>query len=199
VRSTSSCASPLLIRARFMPADPNLVRNVFELTLDEFFVRETQGVLEGVNERSNCGRMAFYLQRIADAYGLDGYFADTEYNRKQNGEVKTILDREMKVVAINCDLILHSRGSSLDADNLIAIEVKKREAKGDEKIKDRERLRALTKASYDDIWSNDGVTLPEHVCGYVLGVYIELDRRCRQCLVEYYRSGNKFDERVRGF
>jgi hypothetical protein len=190
---------PTLIRARCMPTDPNLLRIVFEQTLDEFFVNETQEVLEGVNERNNCGRMAIYMQRIADANGTDGYFADMEYNRKQNGELKTILDGEMKVVVINCDLILHSRGRSIDADNLIAIEVKKREGKDNEKTKDRERLRALTKASFDNIWSNDGMTLPEHVCGYVLGVYIELDRRRRQCLLEYYRSGNKFEERVRGF
>lgn len=143
--------------------------------------------------------MAMYMQRIAAEHGLHGYFADTEYNRKQDGKVKTILDHEMKVVAINCDLILHSRGSYIAADNLIAVEVKKRDGREDDKTKDKERLRALTKASYDDIWSYDGVALPEHVCGYVLGVYVELDRQNRQCLLEYYSAGNKFEERVHAF
>lgn len=183
-----------------MIVDLTLLRTVFELTLDEFFAQEIQEILEGVNERNNCGRMAMYMQRIADAHGLQGYFADVEYNRKQDGRVKTILDREMKVVTINCDLILHSRGNNKAADNLIAIEVKKREGREDEKTKDKERLRALTKASYDDdVWSYDGVALPEHVCGYVLGVYIELDRHRQQCLLEYYKEGNKFEERTRAF
>jgi hypothetical protein len=93
-----------------MAADPTLLRTVFELTLQEFFVHETHEVLEGVNERNNCCRMEIYMQSIAEAHGLHGYFADAEYNRKQNGRIKTILDREMKVVAINCDLILHSCG-----------------------------------------------------------------------------------------
>jgi len=135
-----------------MPADPMFLRDVFELTLEEFFVHETHEVLRGVNERNNCGRMAIYMQRIAEAHGLHGYFADMEYNRNQ-----------------------------------------------EDKTKDRERLRALTKASYDDIWSHDGVVFPEHVCGYCLGVYVELDRQNRQCSLEYYSAGNKFEERVHAF
>jgi hypothetical protein len=182
-----------------MAADPTLLKAVFELTLDEFFVHETHEVLVGVNERNNCGRMAIYMQRIAEAHGLHGYFADTEYNRKQDGRVKTILDREMKVVKINCDLVLHSRSGNIAADNLIAVEVKKRDSKEEDKTKDRERLRALTKASYDDIWSHDGVVFPEHVCGYCLGVYVELDRQNRQCLLEYYSAGDKSEQRLHEF
>ena len=178
-----------------MAAELDLLLTIFGETLDEFFAYETQEVLDGVNERNNCGRMAVYMQRIADAYGLKGYFADTEYNRKQNGRIKTILDRKAKVVTINCDLILHSRGQNTAQDNLIAIEVKKREARDEDKENDRERLRALTKTTYDDVWSYDGVILPEHVCGYILGVYIELNRQHRVCLIEYYRSGEKYEER----
>ena len=77
--------------------------------------------------------------------------------------------------------------------------MKKRDAPKAEKEKDRERLRALTKASYDDIWSADGVALPGHVCGYVLGVFMELDRSKRTCKFEYYRHGEKFEEASRAF
>ena len=182
-----------------MPVDPALVRVVFEESMALFFQHEVQEVLEGVNERNNCGRMAIYLQQVAHLHGLTDYFADTEYNRKQNGAVKTILDGQMRVVAINCDLLLHSRGKIVDEDNLIAVEVKKRYAPKDEKEKDREQLRALTKASYDDIWSNDGVALPKHVCGYALGVFVELDRKTRVCRFEYYRQGAKIEEATLAF
>lgn len=177
----------------------DLIREVFERTLDMFFQHETQEVLEGVNERNNCGRMSIYLQQVANDHGLTGYFADTEYNRKQNGAVKTILDGQMRVVQINCDLLLHSRGQIVAEDNLIAVEVKKHDTSWREKDKDRDRLRALTKASYDDIWSSDGVAHPEHVCGYQLGVFVELNRVNRTCLLEYYRRGEKFDETARSF
>jgi hypothetical protein len=182
-----------------MTIEINLLRTIFDLTLDKFFACETQEVLEGVNERNNCSRMSIYMQHIAEAHNLQGYFADAEYNRKQDGMVKTILDGEYKVVTINCDLILHSRGENFSEDNLIAVEVKKREAKVKDKLKDRERLRAMTKASYDEVWSNDGVTHPEHVCGYGLGVYVEIDRLSRRCLVEYYRAGEKVEDRVQVF
>ena len=75
---------------------PMVLRNIFDLTIDEFFRRETQEVLEGVNERNNCGRMALYMQHFAEANNLHHYFADTEYNRKQDGKIKTILDGEMR-------------------------------------------------------------------------------------------------------
>ncbi|ALV04987.1 hypothetical protein [Roseateles depolymerans] len=182
-----------------MSITPTLVRRVFDQTLETFFEHEVQEVLEGVNERSNCGRMAICLQHAANAHGLVDYYADTEYNRKQDGKVKTILDGAMRVIAINCDLLLHSRGQIIRQDNLIAIEVKKRDTPPADKYKDRERLRALTKGSYDDIWSADGVALPEHVCGYVLGVFVELDRFKRICQLEYYEGGQKVEQSSRTF
>lgn len=182
-----------------MPLSPVLIRQVFENAIDLFFKHEVQEVLDGVNERSNCGRLLIYLQQMANEAGLTGYFADTEYNRKQNGKIKTILDSQAKVVLINCDLILHSRGNIVKEDNLIAIEVKKTDARYKEKEKDKERLRALTKTSYDDIWSCDGVTSPEHVCGYALGIFVELDRYQRICKFEYYQRGTKIDEVTRRF
>jgi hypothetical protein len=51
--------------------------------------------------------------------------------------------------------------------------MKKASAPENEKQNDKLRLMALTKDSYDDVWSFDGKTLPEHVCGYTLGIYYE--------------------------
>jgi len=182
-----------------MAINPASIRQLFDQSLDVFFEHEVQEVLEGVNERNNCQRMSIYMQALAHQHGLTMYFADTEYNRKQGGEVKTILDGQMKVVPINCDLILHSRGQIRAEDNLIAVELKKRDTPKAEKDKDRERLRALTKSSYDDIWSNDGLAIPEHVCGYALGVFVELDRHKRVCRLEFYREGALFETTDRSF
>jgi len=181
-----------------MPISEALLFRVFRCTLDDFFRTETAAVLEGVNERNHCGRMAIYMQSRSNEFGLTNYFADVEYNRKQNGQVKTILSDGLEIIRINCDLILHSRGR-FGEDNLIAVELKKAERPKKEKQKDRNRLRALTKSSDDHIWSADGITRPGHVCGYRLGTYVELDRHERRCLIEYYRGGEKFDEEVREF
>lgn len=155
-----------------------------------FLEEESDNILNDVAERNLCGRLAIYLTVKLEEYGINGYYADPEYNRKQNGQVKTILDEEMNVVSIQCDLIVHSRGRNIIQDNLIAVEMKKSNRPEEEKESDRKRVRTLTKSSYDDVWSADGVTLPEHVCGYIWGVYMEINRDRRTCLYEYYMKGN---------
>ncbi len=92
--------------------------------------------------------------------------------------------------------LLHSRGNNISQDNLIAIEMKKSSRPEDEKNKDRDRLKALTKDSYNDIWSFDGETLPEHVCRYELGVFYEVNYSKRRILIEYYRQGEIRDTKT---
>jgi hypothetical protein len=173
-----------------MPEIPeDIIHSIFMSSFEIFLDKERQEIIEGVNERNNCARWAKYLEQASKDNGLSGYIADAEYNRKQNGQIKTVIDGQGKVVTINCDLILHTRGEDIAQDNLIAIEVKKHDRPEKGKQSDRERLRALTKESYDGIWMNDGSTPPKHVCGYRLGVFVELNRKSGICHVEYYKNG----------
>jgi hypothetical protein len=66
-----------------MPIDTGLVRSVLDQSLERFLATEIDALLQDVSERSNCGRLAIYLEGIAHASGLTGYYADTEYNRMQ--------------------------------------------------------------------------------------------------------------------
>ncbi len=59
-------------------------------------------------------------------------------------------------MTIICDLIVHSRGEIVEKDNLIALEMKKAYRSMQEKENDKTRLVALTKDSYDGVWSFDG-------------------------------------------
>ncbi|MDP1744588.1 MAG: hypothetical protein Q8L90_03360 [Bacteroidota bacterium] len=171
-----------------------LLNKILAEAIDLFFVEDLNSILDDVNERNLCGRLTIYLNDKVRENDIIGYYVDPEYNRMQDGRVKTILDEEYVVSNINCDLILHSRGGIIAQDNLLAIEMKKSNRPEEDKNNDRKRLRALTKESYDDIWSADGVTLPEHVCGYIFGIYMELNIGRRTCLFEYYRNGNKAAE-----
>lgn len=168
----------------------------FQEGKNKFFKRETENILSGVSERNLCGRLSTYFELLLPKYGLEDYYSDPEYNRKQNGEIKTILDDNMEVVTINCDLIVHSRGHVLPNDNLLALEMKKSNRPDREKESDKKRLRALTKSSYDGVWSYDGLTHPKHVCGYQIGIYIELDNDTRNCLIEGYAKGVKQFEMI---
>ena len=160
--------------------------------------KNTAFILSNVAERSLYSTLAqcLYLEIRHSKYSR--YYVDVEYNRN-NGRVKTICNDDLKVVTIMCDLIVHSRGEIVEKDNLIALEMKKSYRPMKEKENDKARLVALTKDSYDGVWSFDGKTLPEHVCGYDLGGYYEIDSK--NCLIdiEYYVKGKKvrtYEEKI---
>lgn len=175
------------------------LREVFFRSFEKFLAEEADNILHGTSERNLCARLAPTLETSAHGAGFNGYYADVEYNRMQEGRVKTLLDDHLRIVRITCDLILHSRGQIVERDNLIAIEMKRIEHPDSEKSKDRDRLRALTKKSYDGVWSADGKTLPEHVCGYSLGYFAELNATGRSFRIEEYLQGNLSDVVERGF
>jgi len=172
---------------------------LFWAAFERFLSDERDNILNGSSEQNLCGRLALAMERCREERGINGYFVDTEYNRKQNGEVKTIIEGGIKVVPIRCDIILHSRGQIAAKDNLIVVEMKRSKHSKAEKQKDRMRLIAMTSKSYDGVWSADGETLPEHVCDYSIGVYLELDTKERKFLVETYAVGKLVETRYADF
>lgn len=79
-------------------------------------------------------------------------------------------------------------------DNLLALEMKKENRPNAGKKSDKYRLIALTKPIDDGVYSADGRAFPEHVCGYILGIYYELDIKTRSLNVEYYHKGLLYKE-----
>lgn len=69
--------------------------------------------------------------------------------------------------------------------------MKKAHGPSAKKESDRDRLITLTKDSYDGIWEHDGTTLAKHVCGYIVGYYIEIDRVQKRIQIETYKKGEK--------
>lgn len=172
---------------------------IFEKANKQFLTSDHDLLLSKVSERTLCGALMLHLHNIIQKTEFSEYKVDVEYNRNKNGKVKThvktIHGPNDIVVKINCDLIVHSRGKNINQDNLIAIEMKKSDRKPEEKDSDRLRLIALTKDSYDDIWSFDGKSLPEHVCRYVLGIYYEVDFKHELINIEYYQAGQKIEKK----
>lgn len=169
------------------------LKNIFE-EANMSFLKEERSLFDiKVSERTLCGALMLHLTEKIKGTDFKEYKVDVEYNRNKGGKLKTIKNSDYKVININCDLILHSRGEYIEQDNLIAIEMKKSTGRIGDKIKDKERLEALTKNSFDDIWSFDGKSFPEHVCRYVIGVYYEINYRKSTILIEYYRGGYCID------
>jgi len=173
------------------------VVEIFENANENFLKDDLELLNLKVSERTLCGALMLHLNEIIKDSEFAGYKVDVEFNRNKNGKLKTLIKTvkgpkniELK---INCDLIVHSRGNNIKHDNLIAVEMKKSNRKQSEKENDRVRLMALTKDSYDDIWSFDGKTLPEHVCRYSLGIYYEVNFSSRIITIEYYKKGHQYN------
>ncbi|OQB23524.1 MAG: hypothetical protein BWY11_01823 [Firmicutes bacterium ADurb.Bin182] len=164
---------------------------IFDKANNDFISEEKSLILSGVSERTLCGALMLFLSKEIRESAFRRYYVDVEYNRN-NGKIKTIRNNREEVITINCDLIVHSRGNIIEQDNLLALEMKKSTASDSEKLKDKERLMALTKDTFDDVWSYDGKSYPEHVCRYILGVYYEVNIQKRTIIIEYYRKGNLF-------
>lgn len=175
------------------------MRQLFRRAFDDFCVEEAANILNGVSERNLCQRLAFPLERRAHAAGLQEYKADAEYNRNNDGRLKTIVGENMETVNVTCDLILHSRGTNREQDNLIALEMKRSSHPAAEKHKDRTRLMALTREPWEGVWSADGSANPEHVCGYLVGFFSELESRGRRFRIEEYVRGELTDRFTIGF
>lgn len=163
------------------------LRSVFEEAFLSFLHEDQKLILTDAHEQSLCARLAMSLERAASKHGLVGYRADAEYNRNY-GEVKTIIDDQHREINITCDIILHSRGENRDADNLIAIEMKKAKAKDVRKNSDRDRLRALTKPCHE-VYSLASADR-NYVCGYELGYFIDMNRHEGCALIEVYAAGD---------
>jgi len=172
-----------------MEINSKYLDKITRFALSDFFSNELSSILTDVAERNLCARLAMHFEHHMRRTGLKGYYADPEYNRKQNGLVKTILSGTTEVIQITCDLIIHSRGEILGKDNLIALEMAKSNKSVDDMNADRKRLMTLTKSSFDGIWSYDGKTHPKHVCGYINGIFLIIDHQTRTALLEFYSAG----------
>lgn len=168
---------------------------------NERFIRNNPMLfISNVSERTLCGALMAELYNVIKYTKYSDYYVDVEYNRNVGGKLKTIMKTDdshnLKIITINCDLIVHSRGKKIHQDNLIALEMKKSTASKIKKNDDKERLKCLTKRSYDDIWSADGKTFPKHVCGYLLGIYYEINYKKKTISIEYYKEGNCYKKFV---
>lgn len=163
-----------------------------------FLLKEENAIRDNVHEQNLSGSLMLHVdKKLSEFKSLKDYRVDNEYDRKQNGLVKTFLDSNYEVIRIRCDLIVHTRGLLVEQDNFIAFELKKSNRSENDKQKDKIRLRGLTKSR--EVYRAPGDefnTHPEHVCGYLLGVYIEINNKENQVLLEFYENGERVSEKT---
>lgn len=191
----------------------NVLQKLFVDSFNHLLEIDKEQLYNNVAERNLCSRLGIHMQKLYDEIFNEKikiehggtYYADTEYNRNLGGKIKRckiVRENREEIIDITCDLILHSRGKfSYPNDNLIAIEMKKSNASQEDKEADKRRLEALTLSpkyeelfSQEGLYSADGRTHPENVCGYSLGYYIEFikdkkNNRLKAYFIEEYING----------
>lgn len=169
------------------------LERIFEKANKQFLKRNPMLFEVKVSERTLCGALMIELYEVIKDTKYSKYFVDVEYNRNVGGRLKTlqktIKGMDEQIVTINCDLIVHSRGQNAFQDNLIALEMKKSTGRRRDKDRDRIRLQCLTKSPEQGVYSYGEEVFPEHVCGYGLGIYYEVNFSRGSIWIEYYKNG----------
>lgn len=101
----------------------------------------------GVSERNICARLAHHMENIMRDYDakhrtslFTNYYADVEYNRMGNGDMKFYEDSQKRPRYMVSDLLIQSRGYE---GTLLAVELKKKGATKEARDNDIKRLKSL--------------------------------------------------------
>jgi len=150
-----------------------------------FLLRSYSEIKRNISERSMCSNLKEETSILLRNSKYHMYYVDVEYNR--SGEmVKTILNLD-KIINITCDFLIHSRGTQ-EIENILALEMKKSTASQKDKDEDRDRLKALT-SSMEMTYKMGGELPLSNVCGYLIGIYYEINSTLNLITLEYYESG----------
>lgn len=171
-----------------------LLKDCYSAALGEFIKNDLQLLATIAHEQAIAHRIAKYLEeKVREEKVDERYVADCEYNRNGN-EVKRVINRLEQVIAIRADIILHSRGTVLEQDNLVAIELKMLPAEQQELDDDRERLVIMTSRDLGEMYPWNGGRLPKYVCGYKLGIYLLFDAKKGLIYQEFYDDGQRRED-----
>lgn len=120
-------------------------------SLCRLYKEDYSNIKYGVSERNICARLAHHMENIMREYDaknktsqFTSYYADVEYNRMGNGDMKFYEDSQKRPIYMVSDLLIQSRGYKV---NLLAVELKKKGSTKKAIEKDRERLASLVTPS----------------------------------------------------
>ena len=149
--------------------------DIFEKAKNEFLEKEKTIIKNDTNERTLTQRLAFYLElQLRKNIKYENYSVDCEYNRKEEDIKRLKFGKNTDKKEIYPDIIVHQRKIK---NNLIAIEMKKTTSRNTDKIKDIEKLEALTDRKND--------------YHYTLGIYFELDITDNNNIINFFVHGEE--------
>ena len=114
-----------------------IINGILIPSIQKLYEVDYFNICNGVSERNICARLAHHMENVLrenDSY--NDYFADVEYNRKNDGTTKYYENKLKVSCRMVSDLIVHKRN---DEPNLLAVEMKRWD-NYDKRKEDRVRL-----------------------------------------------------------
>lgn len=129
---------------------------IYEVLVPSFiklYEKDYENIRFGASERNICARLAHHMENIMRRYDrqneghvFSNYYADVEYNRMGNGDLKHYENSEHRPVYMVSDLLIQKRGYGR---NLLAVEMKRRGNHRGEAA-DKERLISLVSTAENE-------------------------------------------------
>lgn len=124
-----------------------ILHDILIPSLKRLYQEDYNNIKYGVSERNICARLAHHMENIMREYDaknrtsfFTSYYADVEYNRMGNGDMKYYEDSLKRPKYMVSDLLIQSRGYK---GNLLAVELKKKGATKEAIDNDIKRLKSL--------------------------------------------------------
>jgi len=118
----------------------NIIDGFLIPSLQRLYEKDYFNIRIGVSERNICARLAHHMETIMhEKDNFRDYFADVEYNRKNDGTIKHSEGYKKVSLLMVSDLIVHKRNAD---NNLLAVEMKRWNNYDKRKV-DRDRLKSV--------------------------------------------------------
>ena len=129
-----------------------IINEVLIPALRKLYETDYNNIRFGVSERNICARLSHHMENIMREYdrtyggSFFGYYAEVEYNRMGNGDLKHYENSKHLPQYMVSDLLIMNREGE---PNLLAVEMKR---KGNNRgvKKDKDRLKSLVSSQSED-------------------------------------------------
>lgn len=167
-----------------------LINDILLPAINRLYQVDYDNIRFGVSERNICARLAHHIENIMREYDQQhddslfiGYYADVEYNRMGNGDLKPYENSMHRPQYMVSDLLIQSRGYER---NLLAVEMKRKDNYNKRK-EDRDRLKSLVSSATNQ-------TIDKCVHDTLLGAFIVYSPE--QVSIEFYENVNGHGQMV---
>lgn len=151
-----------------------IVREILIPSLKRLYAVDYDNIRYGVSERNICARLAHHMENLMRIYDevnseeiFQEFFADVEYNRMGNGDLKHYGNSAHRPVYMVSDLLIQARGYGR---NYLAVEMKR---KGNRRNVDEDKERLMSLVSFPPNYEQ----APKCVYDTLVGAFIEYSKK----------------------